>query len=281
LASNIKIAWWSAGITSAVACKIAIELYDNVKLYYIETGKAHPDNKRFLIDCENWYGTKIETVQNRRGFKSPVDVIKKTGYVNGPEGARCTLELKKQVRYDLEEKYSANLFNDVILTNQVFGFEWEPRQINRAIRFLEQYPSVHALFPLIERKLSKSNCWSIIDSAGIEVPAMYKLGFPNNNCIGCVKGGAGYWNQIRKRFPDDFNEMAKAEREAGHSCIKNKFLDELDPSDGREMKMILPSCGNFCEVELSDIVSAKLQDVLYGEISIYEVSKFNLKYRNP
>ena len=29
------VAWWSAGVTSAVACKMALEMYDNVKLYYI------------------------------------------------------------------------------------------------------------------------------------------------------------------------------------------------------------------------------------------------------
>ena len=31
---------------------------------------------------------------------------------------------------------------------------------------------------------------------------MYDLGYPNNNCIGCIKGGMGYWNRIRKDFPD-------------------------------------------------------------------------------
>lgn len=47
------IAWFSCGITSAVACKIALSLYDDVQIYYIETGSGHPDNTRFLADCEN------------------------------------------------------------------------------------------------------------------------------------------------------------------------------------------------------------------------------------
>ena len=38
---------------------------------------------------------------------------------------------------------------------------------------------------------------------------MYKLGYKNNNCIGCVKGQAGYWNKIRKDFPDVFDQMSK------------------------------------------------------------------------
>ena len=40
-------AWWSAGITSAVACKMALEMYENVELYYIGIGSAHEDNARF------------------------------------------------------------------------------------------------------------------------------------------------------------------------------------------------------------------------------------------
>jgi len=46
--SDIVIGWFSCGITSSVACKIAIELYNNVELFYIETGSAHPDNERFI-----------------------------------------------------------------------------------------------------------------------------------------------------------------------------------------------------------------------------------------
>jgi len=41
---------------------------------------------------------------------------------------------------------------------------------------------------LIDNDLSKENCLAIIDRAGIEIPMMYKLGYNNNNCIGCVKG---------------------------------------------------------------------------------------------
>jgi hypothetical protein len=30
------IAWFSCGVTSAVACKIALSLYDDVQVYYIK-----------------------------------------------------------------------------------------------------------------------------------------------------------------------------------------------------------------------------------------------------
>ena len=75
---------------------------------------------------------------------------------------------------------------------------------------------------------------------------MYDLGYPNNNCVGCVKGGMGYWNKIRKDFPDVFNNRARLEREIGATCIKNIYLDELDPNRGNGLKIIVPDCGMFC-----------------------------------
>ena len=61
---------------------------------------------------------------------------------------------------------------------------------------------------------------------------MYDLGYPNNNCIGCVKGGMGYWNKIRVDFPEVFERRVRQERETGRSCIKGIFLDELEPDRG-------------------------------------------------
>jgi hypothetical protein len=84
---------------------------------------------------------------------------------------------------------------------------------------------------------------------------MYKLGYNNNNCIGCVKGQAGYWNKIRVDFPDAFDRMAKMERKlnvainktyAGDGKRKRIFLDELDPSAGRNVPMPEIDCGVLC-----------------------------------
>jgi len=207
------IAWFSCGITSAVACKLAIDEYgaDNVDIVYIGIASAHKDNARFINDCEKWYGKKIETVRSKK-YEDQFEVIEETGYVNGANGARCTLELKKQVRFDLQKErdYSA----------QIFGFEFSLKEINRSIRFQEQYPDTNPKFPLIDFKLNKNQCASMIIQAGIEMPTMYKLGYSNNNCIGCVKGGKGYWNKIRVDFPEEFKKMADAEVIAKHSCLK-------------------------------------------------------------
>ena len=232
------IAWFSCGATSAIATRLALRKYDHVRVIYIETGQEHQDNIRFLHDCEKWFSHPIEVFRSEK-YSSVFDVINKTHYINGIAGARCTLELKKKVRYRIEDDMK-------VWKAQVFGFDAE--ETKRAQRFSEQYPKAKPIFPLIENGLTKTDCLAILSHAGIELPVMYRLGFHNNNCIGCVKGGKGYWAMIREKFPEYFAKMAQLEREIGHSCIRDCFLDEL-PMDARKQQPIVPSCSLFCDPE--------------------------------
>ncbi len=122
------IGWFSCGVTSAVACKLAVEEYgkDNVRLFYLQIDSAHEDNKRFIEQCEDWIGIPVEYRRSGK-YTDQYDVIKKTRYVNGPSGARCTKELKKDVRKSIEK--------EVDFDGQIFGFEFNKKEINRAIRF--------------------------------------------------------------------------------------------------------------------------------------------------
>ena len=135
---------------------MALELYQNVELYYIEIDTAHEDNARFKADCERWYGCEIKTLKSKE-FNNQYEVIEKTGAVNSPMGAPCTLHLKKNVRFDFERLNELSLFNTRTIAGQVWGYEYEPKEINRAIRHLQQYPATKPLFPLIEKGIDKRN----------------------------------------------------------------------------------------------------------------------------
>ena len=95
--------------------------------------------------------------------------------------------------------------------------------------------------------LTKEDAHGLLEKLGIRRPAMYDLGYSNNNCIGCVKGGMGYWNKIRKDFPEVFERRAKLERDIGATCIKGIYLDELEEDRG-STKEILPECSLMCEL---------------------------------
>lgn len=107
-------------------------------------------------------------------------------------------------------------------------------------------------FPLIDRNLSKEEVHGLFERTfSFPRPKMYDMGYPNNNCIGCVKGGMGYWNRIRKDFPEVFESRAQLERLVGYSILKDSdgtplYLDELDPNRGDMNTEIFPDCGIMC-----------------------------------
>ena len=231
-----KVAWFSCGATSAVACKLGLQKHPDLQICYIETGSHHPDNLRFLHDCEKWFGKEIKIL--RSAYKDVFDVIERTGFIHSAHYAPCTNKLKTDVRLQYEYEHDIDTY--------IWGFEKGAKEENRAFRMQQRYPKYKHEFPLIEANLDKPACMELLAQAGIELPQMYKMGYHNNNCIGCIKGGMGYWNKIRKDFPEVFDRMAKIERKIGHSCLKQYFLDELPKEAGREEKNIEPQCSIFC-----------------------------------
>lgn len=227
----MKVAWFSCGCSSLVASKLS----NPDKVIYIHVSNQHSDTLRFLEDAKRVLGD-IEILQSNR-YASVDDVIERTKYINGAYGARCTLELKKRVRQEWEcEHWDKHTY--------VWGFDID--EIDRAQRTIESMPEFEHEFPLIKNRLSKEDCHALCQKWGIKRPVMYDMGYPNNNCIGCVKGGKGYWNKIREDFPEVFSRRAKQERKIQRSCIKGVYLDELEPNRGRN-RVIVPDCSLACQ----------------------------------
>jgi 3'-phosphoadenosine 5'-phosphosulfate sulfotransferase (PAPS reductase)/FAD synthetase len=235
------IAWFSCGAASAVATKLALDEFPGCIPVYCDTGAEHEDNKRFLKDCEKWFGKEILVLRSKR-YKDIWDVFERGRYLVGVKGAMCTGEMKKRVRNEFQSP------DDI----QIFGFD--SREKKRAEKFIKNNPELNVRFPLIELGVSKDECFTKLMVAGIELPAMYRLGYRNNNCIGCVKGQAGYWNKIRKDFPEVFERMAKVERKLDVAICKTEaggkrqrlFLDELPEDQGRYEPLPDMSCGLLC-----------------------------------
>ena len=239
------LCWFSAGAASAVATKIAVAETGGTDLViaYTDPGSEHPDNERFLTECEDWMGQPIVRLRSDR-YKDTWDVWEGTRYLVGPVGARCTVELKKRQRFAFQ------LPDD----RQVFGYTAE--EAHRANRFREQNMEVDLWTPLIDRGLTKDDCLAMVDRAGIELPVMYKLGYRNNNCIGCPKGGMGYWNKIRRDFPEVFDRMARLERKLGNTVLRKDgealWLDSLDPGAGNHADEPSFECSLLCALAESD-----------------------------
>lgn len=206
------VCWWSGGVTSAVACKIAIDLYglNQCKIVMIDTKNEDEDTYRFKRDCEKWYGKEIEiitTIGTNLKYTSLEDIWYDHLALNNAAGAICSSEAKRMVRVDYQRRNKIDY--------QVFGFDWKQREFKRAFNLKKNYPKANSIYPLLMMGYTKKDCIKIIEEAGIEIPKSYHLGFENNNCLqtGCVQGGVGYWKHYQKIYPERFNQMAKREQE--------------------------------------------------------------------
>jgi hypothetical protein len=235
------IGWFSCGAASAVACKLS-----GAEPVYCETGAEHPDNVRFMADCEAWLGRPVTRLRSDE-YKDTWDVWEKTRWLAGVNGARCTTELKVRPRLDYQRP------DDI----HVFGYTADGLDAARADRLRKNYPELAVRTPLIERGLLKAACLDIIQQVPITLPPMYAMGFHNNNCVPCVKATSpDYWALVRKKFPEQFDRMAKLSRELDVRLCRigdeRRFIDEI-PKNQPTTHPIQPSCDFLCHIAEQDL----------------------------
>lgn len=239
---------FSCGAASAVATKLVLASAGSTPVVVVNAylKEEHPDNRRFLEDCEAWFGVPIVRLRDEKFGASAREVFRRKRYTKGRQGAPCSKTLKRHV-LDAFRRPGDTM---------VLGYTFDEQE--RLDKFIDANPEARVLTPLIDAKLGKADVLAIVERAGLVLPLMYRLGYQNANCIGCVKGGAGYWNKIRRDFPEDFEEMAQIEESIGPGArllrhrsgpLKGQrfYLRELDPAAGRYQDEPSIECGSSCE----------------------------------
>lgn len=242
------IVWFSCGAASAVAAKLAVEKYGasrEVVVVYCDTSRSeHPDNLRFLADVERWIGQPVLRLRSEK-YATVDEVFERTRYMSGVDGARCTVEMKKVPRFAFQRADDLHLFG---LTAD---------EESRIADFIENNPELDLDWILRDTDvgITKNDCYVRLMNAGIDLPAMYRLGYDHNNCMGCVKATSpGYWSKIREDFPDVFARRAAQSRALGVRLVRVRgeriFLDEL-PAGRFPMERENLSCGPDCAIQPS------------------------------
>lgn len=239
------ICWFSCGAASAIATKLTPKAIPA----YCETGAEHPDNSRFMADCEEWFGRPVVRLKSTE-YSDTWDVWERTRWLAGVNGARCTVELKVSPRLAWQRP------DDI----HVFGYTADGPDIDRAERLRANYPELKIVTPLIERGIAKAACLDMVQRAGIKLPPLYALGFQNNNCLPCVKATSpAYWALVRQHFPEKFERMAKLSRELDvRLCRINderRFIDEI-PMDQETTNPLVPACDFLCHIAEQDMEDA-------------------------
>jgi hypothetical protein len=246
LPGDVIVVWVSFGAASAAAAYETLRLYRDicdVRLVNNPVAEEDPDNQRFGRDLVRFLNAPIIEHRNPKWpGGSAVEVWNARKAMSFPKGAPCTAELKKRARQDYESKHNVDW--------HVLGFTADERK--RYERFiLTERDNVLPI--LIDAGYTKQDCADLLVSAGIALPRVYAEGYPNANCIGCVKATSPtYWNLVRKTRPEVFAARAEQSRRLGVRLARHKgkrvFLDEL-PADavGRPLKTMQIDCGIFCE----------------------------------
>jgi len=245
------VVWFSCGAASAVAAKRTIEVYGkthNIRIVNNPIKEEHSDNQRFLKDVEAWLGYQIEFATHPKYPEaSCAQVWDQEKFMLGPHGAPCTRILKKEAR-QLWEKTNPHDY-------MVLGFTAEEQHRHERFVLTERD---NVLPVLIDAGITKADCYRIISQAGLVLPEIYLLGYPNANCIGCVKATSPtYWNHVRKHHQEVFTERATQSRRLGARLVRYRgeriFLDELPPdAKGRPLRGMDFECGIFCEEKQLD-----------------------------
>ena len=237
---------FSCGAASAVATKLALAQYGathDVQIINAFIKEEHSDNRRFLADCEEWFGRQVTVLRDEKYSASTIEIFRRKQFIKSRYGAACTTDLKRKLLDTWKQP------GDVM----VFGFTAE--EADRLDDFRERNPERPVIAPLIDAGLGKEDCKAMVQRAGIELPLMYRMGYENANCIGCVKGGEGNFRAIRQDFPEQFNELADLQESIGPNAylFRNRAtgerysLRDIPPGPARRNEK-LPSCSFFCEL---------------------------------
>lgn len=244
---------FSCGAASAVATKLALAQYGathDVQIINAFLANEREDNRRFLLDCQEWFGREIVQLRDEKYGADIIQVFRRERFMKGRTGAPCTKLLKRRLLDAWKQP------GDIM----VFGYTAE--ELDRLDDFRDRNPDRPVIAPLIDSGLGKEDCKAMIQRAGIELPLMYRLGYDNANCIGCVKGGEGYYRAIREDFPQQFEDLCKVQDELGPGSylFRNRItnvrfsLRELGDGAVRRNEK-LPSCSFFCEVAEDDLIN--------------------------
>jgi hypothetical protein len=253
--SSRIVCQFSCGAASAVATKLALAEYGRTHEVVIVNAflaNEHHDNRRFLEDCEKWFGKQVTVLRDEKYGADVIQVFRRERYMKGRTGAPCTKLLKRRLLDSWKRP------GDVM----VFGYTAEER--DRLDDFRERNPDRPVIAPLIDKNLGKEDCKAMVSRAGIELPEMYRLGYANANCIGCVKGGEGYFRAIREDFPEQFEALCQVQDELGPGSylFRNRktgvrfSLRDLPDGKARRNEAI-PSCSFFCELAEAELIDTK------------------------
>ena len=198
---------YSGGVGSYSTAKRVVQRHgpENVLLIFADTQIEDEDLYRFLLDTSEHLGADLEILSDGR---DPWEVFKDVKFLGNSRIDPCSKLLKRDlIRNWLETNC------DPAQTVIYLGIDWtESHRFENAKKYWGEW-EVSA--PMCEAPyLQKSDMLDALREDNIEVPRLYSMGFPHNNCGGfCVKAGESQFHLLLKTMPERYKHHEQKEQE--------------------------------------------------------------------
>jgi len=106
-----QVCRFSCGAASALATKLILQEYPPEQVVIVNAfiKEEHPDNQRFLDDCEKWFKHPILRLKDEEFGASTHEVWKRGRFIKGRHGAPCSLKLKRKLLASIQQPGDINI----------------------------------------------------------------------------------------------------------------------------------------------------------------------------
>ena len=202
------IVFYSGGIASYCTAKKVIQEQgpENTVLLFTDTKYEHEDLYRFLDQTEKKLGVLITRIAEGR---TPWEVFRDVRFLGNSRIDPCSKVLKR----DPAKKWVRDNYPDPTSCCLYLGYAHdELHRLERSRKFWSPHQVESPLATM--RSYTKNDMMMEVRLDGIEIPELYLLGFPHNNCGGfCIKAGQSHFRLLLKTMPEKYAEVEAKEEE--------------------------------------------------------------------
>lgn len=205
-----NLLFYSGGIGSWMAARRFTEQTgEKLTLLFADTKIEDEDLYRFLNETV----ISLKKTSNIDFFKlsegrTPWQVFEDVKFIGNTRVDPCSRVLKRE----LMERWR-NQHCDKNVSTLIYGIDWT--EVNRLEKIKKRLPEWKIKAPMTEPPFfSKKEMLNELKKENIEIPKLYKLGFPHNNCGGfCVKAGQAQFELLYRKMPERYAHHEKQEKE--------------------------------------------------------------------
>ncbi|WP_373067576.1 hypothetical protein [Gemmatimonas sp.] len=198
---------YSGGVGSWGSALRAVERFgrDNVTLLFADVLMEDEDLYRFLEETEADIGIEITRLSDGR---NPWQVFRDVKFVGNTRIDPCSKILKRDLLRQWIDDHC-----DPAETLVVLGIDWtEDHRLHRAAPRWEPFTLWAPLCD--EPYIDKVDLVEELKARGVQIPRLYTMGFPHNNCGGfCVKAGQAQFKKLLDEMPERYKFHEQQEQE--------------------------------------------------------------------